>query len=227
MATLKCSHVALLAFLSLVLCSAHRILPNEAGTNQDRIVRSMEDITDTEHAWNGHVLSNGGGGGGGGGFVSTPTFGGAPVVGSAGGYGSGSGSGSGNGNNGGISNGGGGGGGGGWVGGVPSFGVPNFGIPGVGAPGYGIPVGGNGGGFGFGGGYGSGSGGNDGGSPPGYGEGPWVPPPNYHCRPMNCGNPYGCPGFTMYFSHHAHMNSPASNMPEESTGDAMAPAESH
>ncbi|CAI9756486.1 unnamed protein product [Fraxinus pennsylvanica] len=220
MAALKCSHVALLAFLSLVVCSAHRTLPNEAGTNHDRVVSIMEDTTHTDHAWNGHVLSNGGGGGGGG-VVSNPTIGGAPIVGSAGGYGSGSG----NGNNGGISSGsggGGGGGGGGWLGGVP-----NFGIPGVGAPGFGVPVGGNGGGYGFGGGYGSGSGGNNGGSPPGYGEGPWVPPPNYHCQPMNCGNPFGCPGFTMHFSHHTHMNAPASNMPAESTGHAMAPADSH
>ncbi|CAI9783824.1 unnamed protein product [Fraxinus pennsylvanica] len=221
MAALKCSHFALLALLSLVVCSAHRTLHNEAGTNHVHVVRSLEDVTDTHHALNGHVLSNGGGGGGGGGVVSfpTPTSGCAPVVGSDGGYGSGSG----HGNDGGSSSGGGGGGGG-SGGGVPSFGVPNFGNPG-----YGTPVGGNSGGYGFGGGYGSG--GDSGNNPPGYGGEPWgiVPPGNepYHCQPVNCGNPYGCAGLTMYFSHHTHMNEPASNMPEpESTGHAMAPTES-
>lgn len=224
MAALKCSRIVLLSLLSLVVCSAHRTLPNEAGTNHDHMVHSLEDITDTRHAANRHVLNNGGGGGGGGGVASfpTPTSGGAQVVGSAGGYGSGSG----HGNDGGHSSGDGGGGGGvgGWGGGLPSFGAPNFGIPG-----YCVPVGGNSGGYGFGGGYGSGSGGGNENNPPGYGGQPWgiVPPGNepYHCQPVNCGNPYGCAGLTMYFSHHTRMNIPASNMPE-STGHAMAPTES-
>ncbi|KAI3466670.1 hypothetical protein Pfo_023333, partial [Paulownia fortunei] len=244
MAALKWSCIALNALLSLALCSAHRVqsltfsMP-EAKSTGEPDPRTLDDISDPGVAWNGHTDGGGGGGMGGSWGGGSPGFGG-----SDGGYGSGSG--------GGGSNGGGGGG-----GGSPGFGgIPGAGGSGGGygrgsgsgggggsgggwssggSPGYGgnPGTGGSGGGYG----YGGGSGGDGGYVPPvfdipGGVPIPGMPPAGYpfHCQPITCGNPYGCPGFTLYLTHHAPASGMSKNVVHDGEHhqfdrilDAMAP----
>ncbi|KAK4386605.1 hypothetical protein Sango_2531100 [Sesamum angolense] len=44
----------------------------------------------------------------------------------------------------------------------------------------------------------------------------------FHCQPIPCGNPYGCPGFTIYLNHHQHHGSGsgmAKNVNHDGDGD--------
>ncbi|KAK6133424.1 hypothetical protein DH2020_032836 [Rehmannia glutinosa] len=122
---------------------------------------------------------------------------------------------------------GGGGGGGGWT----SGGSPGYGDETPGSGGYGRGGGGgggsNGGGGGGGGGGGSGSGYGYGGGSGGSSD---MPPDGepFHCRPITCGDPYGCSGFTLYLNHHERAFDTSKNVVRENyqsdrVSDAMAP----
>ncbi|KAK6133423.1 hypothetical protein DH2020_032835 [Rehmannia glutinosa] len=121
---------------------------------------------------------------------------------------------------------GGGGGGGGWT----SGGSPGYGDETPGSGGYG-----RGGGRGSGGSNGGGGGGGGGGSGSGYGYGGGsggssdMPPAGepFHCRPITCGDPYGCSGFTLYLNHHERAFDTSKNVVRENyqsdrVSDAMA-----